>query len=450
MQLPEELFHSLKGLKGFDEKAFREVHRSGEQVTSIRFNPFKPIDPLPEHLIPESKIPWTDTGFYLPKRPSFTFDPLFHAGCYYVQEASSMFLEQAIKQTTDLTQSLKVLDLCAAPGGKSTHLLSLVSRDSLLVSNEIIKSRSSVLLDNLTRWGCSNMVVTNNDPRDFGLLTNFFDVLVVDAPCSGSGLFRKDPSAINEWSFNNVALCCQRQRRILANAIPSLKEGGLLIYSTCSYSKEEDEDIANWLEKEMGMRIQKLEISKDWGIEESEEGYRFFPYKLKGEGFYLTCFRKIGGEKMRLKEVRRTRENIPPKQVQVIQNWVKTPGMEFINWKENIYMVPAVLMPGILQLEKLRILSKGTNVGSLVRDKLIPNHMLALSHLVSDAIPRAELDMEQSIRYLQKKDINFENVKTGWYLVTYMKQQLGWINVLTNRINNYYPRELRILKDQKN
>src|ERR1044071_5586576 len=196
------------------------------------------------------KIPWTEYGHYLSQRPSFTFDPLFHAGCYYVQEASSMFLEQALKQTIDLSKPLRVLDLCAAPGGKSTHILSLISKDSLLVSNEVIRSRAKILKDNIVKWGYSNVVVTNNDPKDFQRLENHFDVIVVDAPCSGSGLFRREPEAIEEWSINNVQLCCQRQQRILADIIPALKGGGILIYSTCSYSPQEDEQIVQWMRNE--------------------------------------------------------------------------------------------------------------------------------------------------------------------------------------------------------
>ena len=172
-------------------------------------------------------IPWTDCGYYLESRPSFTFDPLFHAGCYYVQEASSMFLEQALKQTVDLSKPIKILDLCASPGGKSTHIQSLISKDSLLVSNDVIRSRANVLKDNIIKWGCENVVVTNNDPKDFAKLENYFDVIVVDAPCSGSGLFRRDPTAIEEWSENNVQLCSQRQQRILADVWPTLKKDGI-------------------------------------------------------------------------------------------------------------------------------------------------------------------------------------------------------------------------------
>src|SRR5260221_14470615 len=203
-------------------KEFLSAHEQ-PSPNSIRINPLKINRKELEN------IPWTDFGYYLEQRPSFTFDPLFHAGSYYVQEASSMFLEQALKQTVDLSRPLKVLDLCAAPGGKSTHLLSLLNDQSLLVSNETIRSRATVLSENIQKWGSNNVVVTNNDPEDFQRLEGFFDVIVVDAPCSGEGLFRKDPNAVNEWSEEHIELCVVRQQRIINQVWPSLKKNGVLI-----------------------------------------------------------------------------------------------------------------------------------------------------------------------------------------------------------------------------
>lgn len=288
MHLPETFLNSLTGIKGFDKEAFEKVHASGEQVTSIRINPAKQskIQNL------NSKVLWSQYGYYLSQRPSFTFDPLFHAGCYYVQEASSMLLEQALAQTVDLSQPLRILDLCAAPGGKSTHIQSLISKNSLLVSNEVIRSRANVLKDNIIKWGCENVVVSNNDPKDFTKLENYFDVILVDAPCSGSGLFRKEPAAIEEWSKNNVQLCSQRQQRILADVWPALKKDGILIYSTCSYSKEEDEEIVKWVMDNFFVEVRSLVVENSWGIIESGGGYRCWPGKVKGEGFFIACFQK--------------------------------------------------------------------------------------------------------------------------------------------------------------
>src|SRR5205809_2761586 len=278
MNLPACLMNSLANVEGFDKEAFEKLHASAEQVTSIRINPNKTFNTQHSTFNIQNKIPWTEWGYYLSERPSFTFDPLFHAGCYYVQEASSMFLEQALKQTVDLSQPLKILDLAAAPGGKSTHIQSLISKESLLVSNEVIRSRANVLKDNIVKWGCSNVVVTNNDPKDFSKLENYFDVIVVDAPCSGSGLFRKDPVAIEEWSLNNVQLCSQRQQRILADVWPALKKDGILIYSTCSYSKEEDEAILDWMSREFEIESRKLKVGTDWNITETKSNAGTYGY----------------------------------------------------------------------------------------------------------------------------------------------------------------------------
>jgi len=444
MQLPQALLNSLESADGFNEEAFIKVHESGEQVTSIRMNPVKEF----EISNLKFQIPWTEYGYYLETRPSFTFDPLFHAGCYYVQEASSMFLEQALKQTVDLSQPLKVLDLCAAPGGKSTHLLSLISKESLLVSNEVIRSRANILTDNIMKWGRSNVIVTNNDPKNFQRLENYFDVIVVDAPCSGSGLFRRDHEAIEEWSVQNVALCSQRQQRILADVLPSLKNGGVLIYSTCSYSKEEDEEICDWLVRELKVKSEKLKVKNEWGVIETEKGYRFWPDKVKGEGFFIACFRKTGDndEEVYLQKIKPEKFSI--KEMEILNKNVNTADLAFLRHEEIIYAVPEKLLAGINFLSsKLRVVNCGTRIGEIIKDKLIPDHALALSNIVSEKISRFELDHEQAIQYLKKKELILQTDKKGWTLVTHQGHPLGWINILPNRINNYYPKELRILKD---
>jgi 16S rRNA C967 or C1407 C5-methylase (RsmB/RsmF family)/NOL1/NOP2/fmu family ribosome biogenesis protein len=453
VQLPDQLLESLKDVKGFDKEAFEKVHASGEQVTSVRINPKKIFNNQYSIFNVQEKVPWCEHGIYLNERPSFTFDPLFHAGCYYVQEASSMFLEQALKQTVDLSQSLRVLDLSAAPGGKSTHIQSLISRESLLVSNEVIRSRANILKDNIIKWGCNNVVVTNNDPKDFARLKNYFDVIVVDAPCSGSGLFRRDPMAIEEWSLNNVALCSQRQQRILADIWPALKKEGLLIYATCSYSKEEDEEIVDWMMKQLRVKSQELRVNKVWNIVEVKTdnggyGYRFFPDKLKGEGFFIACFRKTDGEEESYFKIKNKPEQLIKKEKDVVEKWINTEGLEFIKHQDTVYAWPSLLVADFnLLLNNLRVIYSGTIVGELMRDKLVPNHALAMSGLVNETISTTELSYEQAIEYLQKRNLKLQHINTGWQLVTFQGHALGWINALPNRINNYYPKELRILKE---
>jgi len=446
MQVPLQLISSLEDCSGFDKEAFERVHASGEQVTSIRLNPFKKagIRNL------QSRVPWTDEGYYLAERPSFTFDPLFHAGCYYVQEASSMFLEQALKQTTDLSKPLRILDLCAAPGGKSTHILSLISPDSLLVSNEVIRSRASVLKDNVMKWGCSNVVVSNNDPGDFRQLENYFDVIVVDAPCSGSGLFRREPGAVEEWSEDHVQLCSRRQQRILADVLPALKPGGCLIYSTCSYSKEEDEEIVKWLIRDFSFTHYSLSVRPEWRIIESEYGYRFWPDQVKGEGFFIACLCKPAGNDKPDRKIKNRYLPLSKKEMEIISRWVLAAGHSFIRLKNTLVAVPESLTGEMELLQSsLKVIYAGTVVGELMREKLMPHHSLAMSRLCSPAVPAKELMYDSAIKFLQKKEIDFGDTPMGWHLVTFHNVALGWINVLANRANNYYPKELRILKDNQ-
>ncbi len=463
MKLPQRLLQSLEGISGFDKESFIKVHEEPQPPTSIRINAEKTqatnnetsIEEIANQLLstvnPIEKVPWCSTGFYLSQRPSFTFDPLFHAGCYYVQEASSMFLEQAFKQLLNLSEPLKVLDLCAAPGGKSTHIQSLISAESLLVTNEVIKPRSIVLTDNIIRWGCKNVFVTNNDPKAFQKLPGYFDVIVVDAPCSGSGLFRKDEEAINEWSLNNVELCSQRQQRILADALPALKEDGLLIYSTCSYSKEEDEEIMDWLKEEMEMENAELRMEDFEGVIISKSvagsvGYRFYPDKIKGEGFFLSCFRKKktdGNYKLRPSKA----ETISSKDKSVIEKWVDFERLEFIRHRNEIISIPKIFLQEFLLIQPvLNIIYAGVTIGDVLKERLVPHHALAQNLMLSKNVPAIDLEYDDAIKYLQRQELSFQPEITGWQVVRHKNYPLGWVNVLKNRMNNYYPKEIRILK----
>jgi 16S rRNA C967 or C1407 C5-methylase (RsmB/RsmF family)/NOL1/NOP2/fmu family ribosome biogenesis protein len=453
VKLPGEFLDSLNGLKGFDREEFIKVHDKPESITSIRINPKKKSNIEAG----KSRVPWTEYGFYLEERPSFTFDPLFHAGCYYVQEASSMFIEQAFRQLTDLSQPLKVLDLSASPGGKSTHIQSLISEHSLLVSNEVIKSRVQPLTDNIIKWGASNVMVTQNDPKNFEALGNYFDVVVVDAPCSGSGLFRRDPSAIDEWSLNNVQLCSQRQQRILADAWKCLKQDGLLVYSTCSYSREEDENILSWLCTEFPVQGMKLELDRTWNISEvklpgAAYGYRFWPDKIRGEGFFICCLQKTGREEEMADYKRRKIEKLNAIENEEILKWLEPKGWELIKSGKLVYAWPSTLSDDFnFLLKHLRVNYSGVMAGEFIREKFIPSHELALSKgILSDEIESVSLEKTQAINYLRKVDAMIDVKIPGWKIVSYEGQNLGWINVLANRINNYYPKALRILKDPKN
>ncbi len=481
--LPQTLLESLHKAPGFDEQAFVELHAGNERVVSVRVNPSKmPLlqaegtDPpsassgtaptsfathTPLSYSPTFKncepVPWCRFGYYLPERPSFIADPLWHAGAYYVQEASSMFVEQCLEQFYDLSRPLKVLDLCAAPGGKSTLIQSLLSPDSILVSNELVPARANVLVENMTKWGGANTVVTSNQPADFGRLPHYFDVVVVDAPCSGSGLFRRDAAALGEWSPAAVSMCSRRQQKILTDVYPALKPGGMLVYATCSYSVEEDEDICDWLCSRYDLTPLHVQTS-DWGIVESgnrskAHGYRFFPYKLKGEGFFLACFRKNEGETRSRKNNKSSRlAPLTHAEKKQVAPWLTCAGdLCHYHLGKEVFLWPRAIEETILQLNaNLYAKKAGVLAGRLMGSEMVPAHELALSGLVSGELLTISLKKEMALQYLRREEVNLATGNRGWALVRHAGLNLGWVKILPNRINNYYPREWRILKSEFN
>jgi len=448
--LPNDLLSILKGDPSFDYEAFVSIHDKEEKTSSIRINPSKDLDNADYDI--ESAIPWCTDAYYLKTRPVFTLDPLFHSGCYYSQEASSMFLDYVIRELELDTKPLKAVDLCAAPGGKSTLLNSALHSDSLLVANEIIKSRVNVLTTNLVRWGNSNTVVSNNDPSAFGRLPGYFDLMVVDAPCSGSGMFHKDHSAIDEWSLANVKLCSERQQRILGQSLTTLKTGGYLFYSTCSYSNEENEEIVDWLISEFEMESVSVEIDLSWGIAVTASkvhqatGYRFYPHLLKGEGFFCAVLRKRGEqETFSMKKVKKEKNAAPQ---HIAQDWTQADGHYSFLHHNFLHIFPTRYEQDLQALQKVLYLKNaGTEIGELKGKDLIPSHDLALSNLVRRDLPYIDLELDQAQHYLRKEQlpvtINPENL-IGWIVVRFKGINLGWIKAMPNRINNYYPKEIRI------
>ncbi|MFI5139285.1 MAG: RNA methyltransferase [Sphingobacteriales bacterium] len=447
---PENFLNSLSGEPGFSSENFINAHNFIESPTSIRANPFKP-----SAIKTNGQVPWCSEGYYLDTRPSFTFDPLFHAGCYYVQEASSMFIDHILKTIRpDNDEPVKILDLCAAPGGKSTLINSAIGSNDLLVANEIIKTRVPVLCDNLNRWGTPNIIVSNNDPKDFSRLSGFFDTILVDAPCSGSGMFRKDPAAMNEWSADNVNMCRQRQERILADIYPALKEDGHLIYSTCSYSHQENEDILDWLCETFDMESLRIPIYKDWGIVETTSpehkayGYRFYPGKVKGEGLFAACLKKKGQTPQLPSFKTKGHQKLALKEIELVKTYLNTPDdFYYFMVNDEWLAINKVHKESLDTLQRHLYLKKsGVRIGKLMGNDLIPDHELALSTYINkDAVLQTELDYTQAIQYLRRENININTTNKGWSLMTFEGQPLGWAKLLPNRINNYYPKELRIL-----
>ena len=387
-------------------------------------------------------------GLPLPSTPRFMRAPIMcrrHPACFW---------SRALKQVVDLSASLRVLDLCAAPGGKSTVLQSLLSPDSLLVSNEVIKTRVTILQQNMTRWGGGNGMITNNDPKDFSRLDGFFDLIVVDAPCSGSGLFRKDPAAIAEWSTDAVETCSLRQQRILNDVWPALKPGGVLLYATCSYSAAEDERIVDKIMTSMDAETIRLQTDPGWHIVETESplakgyGYRFYPDRLKGEGFFLACLRKTSGSPFRYPARNKDKPaKISPAGRSAAAAFIGEPdGRSLMDHNGLLYTLIESHIPAFYFLkDHLYFKKAGVLLGKMAGDALLPEHELALSGLVSPVTPRLALDLTQSLRYLRKEDIDPGETGRGWTLVEHLAKPLGWVKMLDRRMNNYYPKSWRIL-----
>jgi len=466
--LPLSFIQSLQSVKGFQEDAFIKVHQSGEQVTSVRMHPFKQVaDPTHWTILPNSSnaqenlptlqitdVPWCFLGSYLSKRPSFTFDPVFHAGAYYVQEASSMYLWHVLQQTIgNNTKNIRVLDLCAAPGGKTT-LLASYCKDGLVVSNEVIKQRAQILVENVTKWGMDNVVVTNNDPAHFQQLTGYFDVIVIDAPCSGSGMFRKDKQAIDEWSEEHVKLCSLRQQRIVDDVLPALKEGGWLIYSTCSYSELENEACIDYIIEKHSLQTFALQNNHDWNIVETISkkyqayGYRFYPNVLKGEGFFIAALQKTDGINHAFYQ---QQSLVKPSKQELVQINDFAQLKSDFTWFKQQDVFKAVQQNWLADIEilakQLYIKKAGISIGIIKGKDIIPQHEWALSLLSLAHMPVYEVSKDTALQYLKRKDIELSNASVGWSLIQYCGLFLGWVKVLPNRLNNYYPQEWRILKE---
>jgi NOL1/NOP2/sun family putative RNA methylase len=449
VQYPEAFKTQIKTLLSTEEESDFWASLQSTPITSIRIHPKKFVSNSPNL---HQKVNWCEDGYYLEARPDFTTEPSFWAGAYYVQEASSMFVGHILQHILPNT-AVKVLDLCAAPAGKSTHISSILPTNSLLVSNEVIKTRASILAENMQRWGLQNHLISNNDASFFGGIENFFDIILVDAPCSGEGMFRKDTNAITEWSEANVNLCANRQRRIIADVLPSLKEGGYLLYSTCTYNEQENEENVQWFCENYGLETVKIEVPKEWGIVNKQDGcFRFFPHLLAGEGFFLACLRKKGTLQPtispKIKKSKWITVLSKKQQASLMPYLTNAEKYEFVLFKDTIFAVPSALLQDITYLtEKLLVKTFGVEMGVLKHDELIPAQALAMNTALSKDTPQVNLSKEQALMYLKKVDFQLDTTLKGWVLATYNGLGLGWLKVLSNRFNNYYPTEWRIRKE---
>jgi len=457
MKLPIDFISTLPSLLGSETEQFLSALKEDTPV-SIHLNPYKAERNPMVFTSPAEHVQWSDWGYYLNERPAFTFDPLFHGGYYYVQEASSMFVEHLVRQL--VTQPAICLDLCGAPGGKSVSLLSSLPEGSLLVSNELIRHRSNILSESLIKFGDSCSVVTNNHPRDFNAFTGLFDLILVDAPCSGEGMFRKDEVAAQEWSPQNVTMCAARQKDILNDVWPALKPGGVLVYSTCTYNRAENEENALWVADNLGAAFIDVQTEEEWGITPSfihkAVCYRFFPYKTKGEGLFVSLLRKsesalpeadLSSKASFTSKKSRKRPSLFLKDISDYAGLIMNAQLfDFMETDNRITALPKACSEIMLSLrERLKIVSMGIDIGEKKGKDFIPSHSLAMSmELNRTAFSNYELPYDQAIAYLRTEAITLTDAPMGFLLLTYKNEPIGFVKNIGNRANNLYPNEWRI------
>jgi 16S rRNA C967 or C1407 C5-methylase (RsmB/RsmF family) len=421
----------------------------GEAHTSIRINKRKTSS---QSAI--QPVPWALRGFYLPSRPRFTLDPIFHAGAYYVQEASSMFLDTVLEQIKKDVSLDRVLDMCAAPGGKSTLILDHLNENQFLIANEIVDNRNAILRENLTKWGFPNFAVTQNDAKHFGNMTDYFDAIFVDAPCSGEGLFRKDEKARAEWTPENVQKCSIRQMDILENIWEGLKPNGYLIYSTCTYNPEENETLL-YRFKQKGYEFESIEISLDpsWNITKVDAngivGYAFLPHKTKGEGFFCSVLKKTSNAEAKNWTAARIIEK-----KEWIEKYIQPQSIfhyTSFSFQESITIVPKNLLAQLGNLRKhIYFKQFGLPIGSEMKGNFIPDQGLALCSLLDlEKVSKYEVSKYEALQFLSKEAFDTSALPLGFILIIHNNIPLGWIKNISGRHNNLYPKNWRILMDWK-
>lgn len=405
---------------------------------SVRLNPAK------TRLEGPAQLPWCPAGHTLDRRPLFAFDPRWHAGAYYVQDASCMVLEAVLNQL-QLSPRL-MLDACAAPGGKSTHLAAIYP-DALLLANEVIKSRSAILNENLARWGSRHVANTRLDPEAFGALPDCFDLMLADVPCSGEGLFRKDPAARAEWSPAGVELCVRRQRRILADLWPSLKPGGLLIYSTCTFNLQENEAQLSWLQTEFAAEPVAFDLPSAWPIEQQGSSLRCYPHRVEGEGFFLGLVRKPARPEAPTR-IRDKLDTLSKRDLQRVPAWLNGENWCFGQRGETLLAWPQPHHHSLQMLQRLPTLRFGIPLGEIKGksgQELRPVPELALSQALDrTAFRELPLTFSQALAYLRGEALYDLPAARGLSLASFEGWPLGWLKSLDTRANNLYPQGWRI------
>lgn len=367
------------------------------------------------------RVPWCESGYYLDSRPQFTLNPLLHAGVFYVQDASSMVYETIVSSLQAeglLGPAPLVLDMCAAPGGKTTSIINGLRDGAFVIANEVMPKRAAILRENLTKWGYPSVKVTNRQTEVYASAGEIFDIVAVDAPCSGEGMMRKDPAAVAQWSPSLVASCAALQRDILANAVKCLLPGGIIIYSTCTFNRTENEENVEWLVRECGMEPIDMKFPEEWGIAPGIStpypAMRFMPHLTRGEGLFAAVLRKPSGLSSAASPSLQGRLSALEKAL-----GSKSKKQAPRTGEKNQKGKPAPERP----------------------DAFLPLR----TDYDSSVYPSAELSLEEALRYLRHETLKLpDSVDAGYVVVKYKNYPLGFVKNIGTRANNLYPREWRI------
>lgn len=452
MELPSAFREMLCAAVGAGRLPLVEEALGRDASVSVRLNPSKSGGVHLPILEGSSPVPWCPDGYLLKERPVFTLHPLFHSGVYYVQDSSSMFVGHAFRQLLGSVASpgrpLRVLDLCAAPGGKTTDLAaslrSALGDGFILVANEVMRARASVLADNVARWGDPNVVVTSADPKAFASLQGFFDIILADVPCSGEGMFRKDPEALAQWSVDNVALCEARQRRIVADVWPALAGGGLFIYSTCTFNAMEDDGNVGWICDSLGAEPRGIDFPDDAGPLRTGYGWLLVPGLVPGEGQYCAAMVKNGAPA----PVRLAKAQRPDRSLAAVGAFFDIPV--FCQRKgELVVATPGNVAAEVATVaEAAGLLSSGCAAGAFKGRDFIPDEDLALCTFVKrGAFPEAAVDKPTALAFLHRDAIVLPDAPRGTVMLTYKNVPLGFVRNLGNRTNSLHPMGRRIRMD---
>lgn len=416
MTLPKEFISQMESILEEDAPAFFEAMQRPPEV-SIKINRRKCVSPEETGYADLAPVKWCESGYYLPERPKFTLNPLIHAGVFYVQDASSMIYEEIarkiIPMALDTGHPLRVLDLCAAPGGKTTSLINAVPDGTLVVANEFIGSRASVLKENLLKWGYPDIIITNSPTSRFAMIPEAFDVVAVDAPCSGEGMMRKEEVAVSQWNPGLIRQCASLQRQILDDAFASLKPGGFLIYSTCTFNSEEDEENVRYLVEELGMVAVDMEFPDSWGIGKAIRSpypcLRFMPHLTRGEGLFVAVLRKEG-------------------------DYPEAPARNEKAFNKTLSAKVKVICDGIPRTQL-----KG-------RDEVPTTESVLATDYRPGSLPEVDVDAETALSYLRHEALRLdEATPKGYVVIKFQGHPLGIVKNLGNRANNLYPSPWRIL-----